>query len=215
MRIVLNKDNRDTANISKSCYKPSLTTNDEPKPATNKQMMYNSSHSDMDVMTSGNYGMSELKGDKKDQFLMHLVLDNEQGPSRSSLFIDTHAIDKYSFLIFPGACKETQRRIKTTLTLQLKNIQYPRLNVLNPHFPRTDCKVQHLLHDVNSRKYVFSSITIVILSISWFLMEHQQSFQAHRLLLFTAGGLRSRIQMRISLTQWLGGLGRTLGKEAR
>ncbi|KAA0708569.1 hypothetical protein E1301_Tti005812 [Triplophysa tibetana] len=37
MRIVLNKDNRDTANISKSCYKPSLTTNDEPKPATNKQ----------------------------------------------------------------------------------------------------------------------------------------------------------------------------------
>ncbi|KAI7800083.1 proline-rich nuclear receptor coactivator 1 [Triplophysa rosa] len=36
-RIVLNKDNRDTANISKTCYKPSLTTHDETKPATNKQ----------------------------------------------------------------------------------------------------------------------------------------------------------------------------------
>lgn len=67
------------------------------------QMMYSSSYSDMDVMTTGNYGMSELNGDKQEQFLMHLVLDNEQGPSHSSLFIDTHAIDKYSRVIFPGA----------------------------------------------------------------------------------------------------------------
>ncbi|XP_057209096.1 gamma-aminobutyric acid receptor subunit rho-1 [Triplophysa rosa] len=67
------------------------------------QMMYSSSDSDMDVMTTGNYGMSELNGDKQELFLMHLVLDKEQGPSRSSLFIDTHAIDKYSRLIFPGA----------------------------------------------------------------------------------------------------------------
>ncbi|XP_056619583.1 gamma-aminobutyric acid receptor subunit rho-1 [Triplophysa dalaica] len=67
------------------------------------QMMYSSSYSDMDVMTTGNYGMSELNGDKQEQFLMHLVLDNDQGPSSSSLYIDTHAIDKYSRVIFPGA----------------------------------------------------------------------------------------------------------------
>ncbi|XP_055043064.2 gamma-aminobutyric acid receptor subunit rho-1 [Misgurnus anguillicaudatus] len=69
------------------------------------QMMMDSSYNDMDVMTTGNYGMSELNGDKHEQFLMHFVMDNEQGPvtSRSSLYIDTHAIDKYSRVIFPGA----------------------------------------------------------------------------------------------------------------
>ncbi|KTG39457.1 hypothetical protein cypCar_00008363 [Cyprinus carpio] len=73
------------------------------------QMMMSSSYSDMDMMTTGNYGMSELNGDKQEQFLVHLVLDNEQGAQRpavgssSSLFIDTHAIDKYSRVIFPGA----------------------------------------------------------------------------------------------------------------
>ncbi|XP_052390809.1 gamma-aminobutyric acid receptor subunit rho-1-like isoform X1 [Carassius gibelio] len=73
------------------------------------QMMMSSSYSDMDMMTTGNYGMSELNGDKQEQFLVHQVLDNEQGAQRpavsssSSLFIDTHAIDKYSRVIFPGA----------------------------------------------------------------------------------------------------------------
>lgn len=73
------------------------------------QMMMSSSYSDMDMMTTGNYGMSELNEDKQEQFLVHLVLDNEQGAQRpavgssSSVFIDTHAIDKYSRVIFPGA----------------------------------------------------------------------------------------------------------------
>ncbi|XP_048062114.1 gamma-aminobutyric acid receptor subunit rho-1-like [Megalobrama amblycephala] len=73
------------------------------------QMMMSSSYSDMDMMTTGNYGMSELSGDKQEQFLVHLVLDNEQGAQRpavtsnSSLLIDTHAIDTYSRVIFPGA----------------------------------------------------------------------------------------------------------------
>uniref|UniRef100_A0A673KFY6 Gamma-aminobutyric acid receptor subunit rho-1 n=1 Tax=Sinocyclocheilus rhinocerous TaxID=307959 RepID=A0A673KFY6_9TELE len=73
------------------------------------QMMMSNSYSDMDMMTTGNYGMSELNGDKQEQFLVHLVLDNEQGAQRpavsssSSLSIDTHAIDKYSRVIFPGA----------------------------------------------------------------------------------------------------------------
>uniref|UniRef100_A0A671SXG5 GABA(C) receptor n=1 Tax=Sinocyclocheilus anshuiensis TaxID=1608454 RepID=A0A671SXG5_9TELE len=73
------------------------------------QMMMSNSYSDMDMMTTGNYGMSELNGDKQEQFLVHLVLDNEQGAQRpavsssSSLYIDTHAIDKYSRVIFPGA----------------------------------------------------------------------------------------------------------------
>uniref|UniRef100_A0A671KWC7 Gamma-aminobutyric acid receptor subunit rho-1 n=1 Tax=Sinocyclocheilus anshuiensis TaxID=1608454 RepID=A0A671KWC7_9TELE len=73
------------------------------------QMMMSSSYSDMDMITTGNYGMSELSGDKQEQFLVHLVLDNEQGAQRpavsssSSLYIDTHAIDKYSRVIFPGA----------------------------------------------------------------------------------------------------------------
>lgn len=74
-----------------------------------QMMMMSSSYSDMDMMTTGNYGMSELSGDKQEQFLMNLVLDNEQGTqrpavtSKSSLLIDTHAIDKYSRVIFPGA----------------------------------------------------------------------------------------------------------------
>ncbi|KTF85588.1 hypothetical protein cypCar_00030735 [Cyprinus carpio] len=73
------------------------------------QMMMSNSYSDMDMMTTGNYGMSELNEDKQEQFLVHLVLDNEQGAQRpavgssSSVFIDTHAIDKYSRVIFPGA----------------------------------------------------------------------------------------------------------------
>lgn len=73
------------------------------------QMMMSNSYSDMDMMTTGNYGMSELNGDKQEQFLVHLVMDNEQGAQRpavsssSSLYIDTHAIDKYSRVIFPGA----------------------------------------------------------------------------------------------------------------
>ncbi|XP_051954883.1 gamma-aminobutyric acid receptor subunit rho-1 [Xyrauchen texanus] len=73
------------------------------------QMIMSSSYSEMDMMTTGNYGMSEMNGDKQEQFLMHLVLENEQGmqgpsvTSHSSVFIDTHAIDKYSRVIFPGA----------------------------------------------------------------------------------------------------------------
>ncbi|XP_026050991.1 gamma-aminobutyric acid receptor subunit rho-1-like [Carassius auratus] len=73
------------------------------------QMMMSNSYSDMDMMTTGNYGMSELNRDKQEQFLVHLVLENEQGAQRpavrssSSVFIDTHAIDKYSRVIFPGA----------------------------------------------------------------------------------------------------------------
>ncbi|KAK7133561.1 hypothetical protein R3I94_015442 [Phoxinus phoxinus] len=75
------------------------------------QMMMSSSYSDMDMMTTGNYGMSELNGDKQEQFLVHLVLDNEKGTqrpavtsqNRNSSLIDTHAIDTYSRVIFPGA----------------------------------------------------------------------------------------------------------------
>ncbi|XP_017309585.1 gamma-aminobutyric acid receptor subunit rho-1 [Ictalurus punctatus] len=74
-------------------------------------VMMSSSYSEMDTMTTGHYGMSEVNGDKREHMLVRLAMDKEQGihgragktRSYSSLWIDTHAIDKYSRVIFPGA----------------------------------------------------------------------------------------------------------------
>lgn len=65
----------------------------------------------MDTMTTGHYGVSEVNGDKREHMLVQLAMDKEQdargraGKSRSysGVWIDTHAIDKYSRVIFPGA----------------------------------------------------------------------------------------------------------------
>lgn len=74
-------------------------------------IMMSSSYSEMDTMTTGHYGVSEMNGDKREHMLVQLALDREQGThgragktrSYGSLWIDTHAIDKYSRVIFPGA----------------------------------------------------------------------------------------------------------------
>ncbi|XP_066532668.1 gamma-aminobutyric acid receptor subunit rho-1 [Hoplias malabaricus] len=76
------------------------------------QIMMSSSYSEMDAMTTGHYGMPEMNGDKRERILVQLALDKEQGTHgqggntrtyNSSIWIDTHAIDKYSRVIFPGA----------------------------------------------------------------------------------------------------------------
>ncbi|XP_076128112.1 gamma-aminobutyric acid receptor subunit rho-1-like [Alosa pseudoharengus] len=85
------------------------------------QMMMSSSYSDMDVNTTGNYGMQEdinttgnysipeENGVQRERILVQLALSGDQdthpGNPRAynSMWIDTHAIDKYSRVIFPGA----------------------------------------------------------------------------------------------------------------
>ncbi|KAI4899636.1 hypothetical protein NFI96_014638, partial [Prochilodus magdalenae] len=76
------------------------------------QIMMSSSYSEMDAMTTGHYGMPEMNGDKRERILVQLALDKERGAHsqggntrsyNSSIWIDTHAIDKYSRVIFPGA----------------------------------------------------------------------------------------------------------------
>ncbi|XP_039603932.1 gamma-aminobutyric acid receptor subunit rho-1-like isoform X1 [Polypterus senegalus] len=74
-----------------------------------RPMMMDTSYSDADVNTTGTYGMPE-NGDKQERILVHLALADERTSSRRknsrgyiSMWIDTHAIDKYSRLIFPGA----------------------------------------------------------------------------------------------------------------
>lgn len=65
----------------------------------------------MDAMTTGHYGMPEMNGDKRERILVQLALDKEQSTHDqggnthpyNSMWIDTHAIDKYSRVIFPGA----------------------------------------------------------------------------------------------------------------
>ncbi|KAJ8397622.1 hypothetical protein AAFF_G00436210 [Aldrovandia affinis] len=72
-------------------------------------LLMHSSYSDMDVNTTGNYGMPEENGDKRDRILVQLALaDDRTGRGKSprsyaSTWIDTHAIDKYSRVIFPGS----------------------------------------------------------------------------------------------------------------
>ncbi|XP_043366578.1 gamma-aminobutyric acid receptor subunit rho-1 isoform X1 [Dermochelys coriacea] len=74
----------------------------QPRP-----MMMDGSYSDGDVNELGHY-VSE-NGDKQDRMMMQLTLGSERSSSRRksqryvSMRIDTHAIDKYSRIIFPGS----------------------------------------------------------------------------------------------------------------
>ncbi|KAK4823371.1 hypothetical protein QYF61_001719 [Mycteria americana] len=74
----------------------------QPRP-----MMMDGSYNDGDVNELGHY-MSE-NGDKQDRMMVQLALGSERGSGRRknqryvSMRIDTHAIDKYSRIIFPGA----------------------------------------------------------------------------------------------------------------
>ncbi|XP_050171053.1 gamma-aminobutyric acid receptor subunit rho-1 [Myiozetetes cayanensis] len=83
---------------------------DKPACASSPQpqaMMMDGSYNDGDVNELGHY-MSE-NGDKQDRMMVQLALGSERGSGRRknqryiSMRIDTHAIDKYSRIIFPGA----------------------------------------------------------------------------------------------------------------
>lgn len=63
----------------------------------------------MDMNTTGNYGMPE-NGGRQERMLAQVALNDPQiasqmKPSRGyvNIWIDTHAIDKYSRVVFPGA----------------------------------------------------------------------------------------------------------------
>nr|XP_009666653.1 PREDICTED: gamma-aminobutyric acid receptor subunit rho-1 isoform X2 [Struthio camelus australis] len=74
----------------------------QPRP-----MMMDGNYNDGDVNELGHY-VSE-NGDKQDRMMVQLALGSERGSGRRknqryvSMRIDTHAIDKYSRIIFPGA----------------------------------------------------------------------------------------------------------------
>lgn len=74
----------------------------QPRP-----MMVDGSYNDGDVNELGHF-MSE-NGDKQDRMMVQLALGSERGSARRknqryvSMRIDTHAIDKYSRIIFPRA----------------------------------------------------------------------------------------------------------------
>ncbi|XP_026885730.2 gamma-aminobutyric acid receptor subunit rho-1 [Electrophorus electricus] len=80
------------------------------------QAMMSSTYSEMDAMTTSHYGTPERNGEKHERILVQLAMDSERnahvgagaggnGGSRAyrSIWIDTHAIDKYSRVIFPIA----------------------------------------------------------------------------------------------------------------
>ena len=63
-----------------------------------------------DINTTGNYGRPEENGVQQERILVQLALGEDQAalhtgnpPAYNSMWIDTHAIDKYSRVIFPGA----------------------------------------------------------------------------------------------------------------
>ncbi|XP_078012895.1 gamma-aminobutyric acid receptor subunit rho-1 isoform X2 [Phascolarctos cinereus] len=73
-----------------------------------RAMMMGSSYSDAEVNDLGNYVSDH--GDKQDRMMMQLALGSERNAIRRksqrsyvSMRIDTHAIDKYSRIIFPAA----------------------------------------------------------------------------------------------------------------
>ncbi|XP_069462610.1 gamma-aminobutyric acid receptor subunit rho-1 isoform X3 [Ambystoma mexicanum] len=75
----------------------------QPRPS-----MMDSSYSDGEVNNLGNYGSQN--GEKEDRIMVQLALGTERNSNRRksqrayvSMRIDTHAIDKYSRTIFPGA----------------------------------------------------------------------------------------------------------------
>lgn len=71
--------------------------------------LMSASYSEVDVNTTGNYGMPEENGVRRERILAELVMENDQvtghvgSRAYSDVWIDTHAIDKYSRVIFPGS----------------------------------------------------------------------------------------------------------------
>uniref|UniRef100_A0A3B4B4M3 GABA(C) receptor n=1 Tax=Periophthalmus magnuspinnatus TaxID=409849 RepID=A0A3B4B4M3_9GOBI len=68
-----------------------------------------SSYSEVDANTTGHYGLPEENGVKREQMLVQLAMENDQvtghvgSSAYNSMWIDTHAIDKYSRIVFPAS----------------------------------------------------------------------------------------------------------------
>lgn len=71
--------------------------------------MMSASYSEVNANTTGNYGMPEVNGLKQESMLVELRMENDQvtghvgSNAYSNVWIDTHVIDKYSRVLFPGS----------------------------------------------------------------------------------------------------------------
>lgn len=71
--------------------------------------MMTTGYSDIDQNTTGNYGMPENGGRQERMLAQFTIADSQSTRQVKSsrgyvnIWIDTHAIDKYSRVIFPGA----------------------------------------------------------------------------------------------------------------
>ncbi|XP_017293198.1 gamma-aminobutyric acid receptor subunit rho-1 isoform X1 [Kryptolebias marmoratus] len=71
--------------------------------------MMSASYSEVDANTTGNYDMLEGNGVRRETMLVELAMESDQvtghvgSRAYSSVWIDTHAIDMYSRVIFPGS----------------------------------------------------------------------------------------------------------------
>ncbi|XP_034384151.1 gamma-aminobutyric acid receptor subunit rho-1-like isoform X2 [Cyclopterus lumpus] len=66
-------------------------------------------YSDVDFNTTGNYGLPQENGMKRERMLVQLAMESDQvtghvgSGAYSNSWIDTHVIDKYSRVLFPGS----------------------------------------------------------------------------------------------------------------
>ncbi|KAM7394951.1 hypothetical protein PAMA_006607 [Pampus argenteus] len=71
--------------------------------------MMSASYSEMDANNTGNYSMPEENGVKQERILVQLAMESDPitghvgSSAYGNIWIDTHAIDKYSRVIFPGS----------------------------------------------------------------------------------------------------------------
>ncbi|KAM7367526.1 hypothetical protein PAMP_013817 [Pampus punctatissimus] len=71
--------------------------------------MMSASYSEMDANNTGNYSMPEENGVKRERMLVQLAMESDPitghvgSSAYGNIWIDTHAIDKYSRVIFPGS----------------------------------------------------------------------------------------------------------------
>ncbi|XP_061602518.1 gamma-aminobutyric acid receptor subunit rho-1-like isoform X2 [Cololabis saira] len=72
-------------------------------------VMMSTSYSEVDANTTGHYGMPQLNGARQERMLVELAMESDQltghvgSGAYSSAWIDTHVIDKYSRVLFPGS----------------------------------------------------------------------------------------------------------------
>ncbi|KAM8831967.1 gamma-aminobutyric acid receptor subunit rho-1-like isoform 2-T2 [Spinachia spinachia] len=71
--------------------------------------MMSASYSEVEANATGNYGLPESNGVKRERMLVQLAMESDQvtghvgSSAYSNVWIDTHVIDKYSRVLFPGS----------------------------------------------------------------------------------------------------------------